>query len=363
MPVYVCMIMIIPVLIGLVGLASSKGKITLKEFFTQQGVLLAIVILGYFISRWTSTQDVEVWSGEIVKKEKNKVSCSHSYPCNPHPCNCDKNGCDTCWDTCYDHAYDWDWNLYTSNREDRVITVDRIDSQGSEEPPRWTQVKIGDPTAQAHDFTNYIKANPGSILRRSGVAELYKGLIPKYPNKIYDYYYCDRFLVVGDVNVPGIEKWNRQLNVTNADLGAKKKMNIVVVAVALNEPEYAYALEEAWIGGKKNDLVIVIGIPSYPKIEWVSIFSWSTAEDLKVELRDAIIRVGTMERREEIGKLIYQMADEKFIHRHMDDFKYLMAGAQPGTAGTIILFITGTLLSIGMTISFWKNDPFGDRYR
>ncbi|MDP3800170.1 MAG: hypothetical protein Q8Q90_01980 [bacterium] len=354
--------MLVPIIIGLVGLTTSRGRITLKEFFAQQGVLLVVVLIGYFISRWTSTRDVEVWSGEIVKKEKDKVSCSHSYPCNPHSCNCDKNGCDTCWDTCYDHNYDWDWNIFTSNKEDGVINIERIDSQGNKEPPRWTQAKIGDPTAQTHSFTNYIKANPGSILRRTGAAELYKGYIPKYPNQIYDYYYCDRFLVVGDIGIPDIKEWNRQLSEINAELGAKKKMNIVAVAVALNEPEYAYALEEVWIGGKKNDLIIVMGIPNYPKIEWVSIFSWSIAEDLKVELRDAIIKIGTMERREEIGKIIYQMTDDKFIHRDMDDFKYLMAGVQPGTTGTIIMFILGTLLSVGMTFYFRACDPFGDRY-
>ena len=56
------------------------------------------------------------------------------------------------------------------------------------------------------------------------------------------------------------------------------------------------------------------------------------------------------------------MTDEKFVFRNMDDFKYLMAGAQPGTTGTLILFTIGTALSIGLTIFFWESDPFGDRY-
>ncbi|MFY9493507.1 MAG: hypothetical protein WAP55_03475 [Minisyncoccia bacterium] len=361
MPVYVCMIMLVPVIIGLVGLIISKGRITFKEFFLQQAVLLVVVVVGFFMARWQSTQDVEVWSGRVVNKEKDKVSCGHSYPCNPHPCNCGKDGCDTCWDTCYRHSHDFDWNAYTSNREDWRITIDRIDDQGVHEPPRWTQTHIGDPTAQAHGFVNYIKANPGSILRRTGAADKFKAYLPPYPNKVYDYYHCDRFLVVG-VEVPDIKQWNTMLSEINADLGAKKWVNIVFVAVGLDESEYTYALEEVWIGGKKNDLVIVAGVPNYPQIKWVSVFSWSIAEDLKVELRDAILGIGTLERRDDIGLQIHQLTDQKFIYRSMDDFKYLMAGAQPGTAGTLILFTIGTMLSVGMTVFFWKEDPFGDRY-
>ena len=48
MPVYVCMIMIVPVIIGLVGLITSKGKITIKEFFLQQAVLLLSRLAEYF---------------------------------------------------------------------------------------------------------------------------------------------------------------------------------------------------------------------------------------------------------------------------------------------------------------------------
>lgn len=362
MPVYLVMILAIPVLISLIGLISSRGKITLKEFAVQEVVMVLLVAMGYGISMWTSTHDVEIWSGKITEKAKKRVSCEHSYQCNPYPCPTKEDPGRICWNTCYEHDYDYDWMIYASNGE--KIEIDRVDSQGNNEPPRWRRAFVGEPTAQARDFTNYIKANPESILRRRGATEHFKDMLPEYPNKVYDYYYCDRFVTIGLI-VPDAKAWNNLLSEINADLGAKKKMNVVVVVANTPDRSYQYALEESWIGGKKNDLIVVIGAPRYPQIEWVAVSSWSKAEDLKVELRDAILNLKTLEERDKICGLIYKMTDEKFIHRSMKDFKYLMAGVQPGPMATIVLFILALGASLGLTVYFWKNDPFeegGYRY-
>lgn len=360
MGIYLLMVLAIPVLISMIGMLSSRGRITLKEFGILEAVMVIVVAVGYGISRYTSTQDTEVWSGRIVEKERDRVSCEHSYDCNPHPCNCDDKGnCDTCYDTCYDHSYDYDWVLFTSNKE--RIEIDRVDRQGVNTPKRWADAYVGEPTAEAHDFENFIKANPSTILRRTAAVDQFKKeMIPKYPDKIYDYYRCNRFIPIG-LSVPDAKQWNSNLDKINADLGAKKKMNVVVIVASTADMAYTYAIEEAWIGGKKNDFIIVIGAPNYPKIDWVSSVSWTIAEDLKVELRDAILKVGTMEKRDELCQLIRQMTDQKFVHRHMDDFEYLMASVQPGPFTTLFLFTLAFSLSVGLTIYFWKYDPFGDR--
>lgn len=354
---YLIFVLLIPVLIGIIGLLWSKGKITIKEFLAQEGVLILIVAIGYFIARYQAIQDEEIWSGRIIKKAKVKVLCSHSYPCNPHPCG--ENGKDTCWDTCYEHWFDYDWVLYTSNEE--KIIIDRVDRQGEDEPFRWTRAYFNEPTAQTHDFENYLKTNPGSVLKRIGAKDQFKGLLPEYPKNIYDYHYCDRFLAVG-LSVPDSKEWNRNLQDMNADLGKKKQVNIIVLVVKTGNSSYEYALEEAWLGGKKNDLVVIIGAPEYPQISWVRIMSWSQSENLKVELRDEISDIGVLNKRAEITQSIRTLVDQKFVRRQMADFKYLLASAQPSTGVTIFLFLFGVAVSIGLTVFFYKQDPFGDEY-
>ncbi|MBI2056206.1 MAG: hypothetical protein HYT37_02405 [Candidatus Sungbacteria bacterium] len=348
--------MLFPVIVGVSGLLWSRGKISIKEFFVLEGSCLFVLTIGFFIARFSSTADVEIWSGRITAKERVRVSCEHSYSCNPHSCNCDSKGnCSTCYDTCYEHSNDWDWDIITSNSE--TITIDRIDSRGSYEPPRWTQVSIGEATAQAHYYENYIKAHPESILRTHGNRKAFENLIPEYPSIIYDYYHNNRFITVG-IREPETKFFNRALQEINADLGAKKKVNIIVVAVNTADSAYEFALEEAWIGGKKNDLVVILGVHEYPNISWVRIMSWTLAEELKVELRDTLIDIGSMKKNDELLRAIRDHVDRQFVHRHMSDFKYLMAGAQPGITGTMILFIIGVSASSGLAYYFYRNDPF-----
>lgn len=356
------LLLIIPVLIALGGLIYSANKddsyykITLPEFFVLIGVTALFITGGYFASRMYNSYDKELWNGRVADKKQEWTSCEHSYQCNPHPCG--KDGKDTCYETCYEHFRDYDWNLYTTNHE--KIEIARIDRQGSDEPSRFTKAKFGDPTAVSHSYKNYIKGNPWSILRRQGLAEKFKGLIPEYPIDVYDYHYVNRFLSV-KVPVKDITKWNNDLMQLNADLGKKKQVNVILLAVNTSDSGYIHALEEAWLGGKKNDIVIIFGITEYPKIDWVRVVSWTSVEDLKIALRDNIQTIGNLEKRTEIITEIRRLVEEKFVRRKMADFEYLAAGISPPFWILVLLFIGGIGVSVGLMIYFLNNDPFKSR--
>ncbi|OGZ95953.1 MAG: hypothetical protein A3I44_05215 [Candidatus Sungbacteria bacterium RIFCSPLOWO2_02_FULL_51_17] len=363
------LLLLVPILIALGGFLVSivRGDryyvITLREFGVLIGLVVIVVVGGYFISRMASTYDVEVWSGRVAGKEKEWTSCEHSYSCNPHQCNCstDSKGvttCSTCYDTCYEHVNDWNWVLTTSNSEQ--VGIARIDRRGSYEPPRFTKARIGDPTALTHAYTNYIKANPWSLLRKQGLAEKFKPLLPAYPASIYDYHYVNRFMAAGSASIPvgEVAFWNRQLMELNADLGRKKQVNIIMLVVPTSDSAYVHALEEAWLGGKKNDFVVVFGAEHFPRIEWVRTMSWTRAEDLKVALVNDLQEIGTFERRDEIVAKLRTEIERSFVRRPMEDFEYLMAGIRPPTWALILLFVLGTGISIGCTVYFWREDPF-----
>lgn len=364
-------LLFLPLCIALCGYIWSVHKgdgrygITLKEFLVLTGVVVIVVGggygIGYRISRESATRDYETWNGRIVKKAQERVSCEHSYACNPHPCMCDEDGCSTCWDTCYEHSNDWDWAFYTSNAE--RVEIDRVDRRGSREPPRFAKIRIGDPTALVHEYTNYIKGNPWSILRRHGSADQLKDLIPPYPVAVYDYHYVNRFLSRGVSGIPEevVAFWNKDLMELNADLGRKKEVNIIVVAVGTEDSSFLQALEEVWLGGKKNDVVVILGVPKYPAIAWARVMSWTRAEELKISVPDSLEAIGSLEKRKEILGAVRSETERLFVRTSMKEFEYLLAGIQPPFWVFMVLSVIGVAASAGLTIYFYREDPFDSR--
>jgi hypothetical protein len=78
-------------------------------------------------------------------------------------------------------------------------------------------------------------------------------------------------------------------------------------------------------------------------------------------LRDTILELGSLDQRDAIIKATGEQIKTNWHRRNMKDFEYLMVGLQPSTEWTIALFILGTLLSIGLTVYFWIEDPFDSR--
>ena len=336
--------------------------ITWKEFFVQMGVVLVLVTAGFFICRAGAVIDTEVWSGRITGKEQVEVPCTHSHS------QCiawDEDGICTAWHTWYEHDHDYDWRAYTSNNE--TITIPRVDRQGVNPPPRWTRIQDGDPTAQAHGFINYIKGNKKKFFTKPQNYQKLeeKEMLPNYP-KIRDDYFCDRFINV-NVDMPGVEIWNMELMEINAFLGARKKVNIIMVAVmGQDREEYVRALDYKWLRGKKNDFIIVFGVNRYPKLEWVEIISWTDDENLKNQVRGELFEKTNLDNMQEILAIVRnQMINSKMYVRKKfkDDFRYLRKSIVPPTWALIMLYVLGIGGSLVLSIFFHRNDVFGDEGR
>jgi hypothetical protein len=348
-------LLLIPVLIGLVAWKIST-KITTKEFLLQFGVQFMVAAISAVTVYYQDVADVEFLNGRLVKKEQDRVSCSHSYSCPPCTQTCDKDGknCTETCSTCYDHDYDYNWNLYGSTGN--VWTVPRIDRQGLNEPPRWTQAQVGDPTAETHSYTNYIKASPDSLFRRQGLIEKYKLTLPVHPEEIYDIHYVNRLVLAG-VSVPDAAQWNADLMEANADLGAAKQVNMQVVLT--NQPqEWFYALEEFWMGGKKNDVTLVIGLRG-SEIQWATVMDWSDNKIFGIQTRDNIADLKVLNRNK-VMKVLRTNVSAQFIRKPMHDFEYLEASITPTTTQWVVSIIIGLIIAIGMSIWLHKEDVFGE---
>jgi hypothetical protein len=342
-------------------------KITWKEAAVQIVVQAALIgaFVGIILSQ--NMSDTEVWNGVITNKKRVEVSCSHSYKCHCYTTcsnSCSGSGssrscsqsCTEHCQTCYDHRYDVDWDIYSSLRESWSIS--RIDRQGLVEPPRWTVANIGEPTSTTHRYDNYIKGSPDSLFKTGQSNLTFQKKLPAYPSGIYDYHRLDRLVRIDhDMTGVDIKKWNAGISRISSEVGSSKQANIVVVITELPQ-DYFQALNNHWLGGKKNDAIPVIGVDKDSNILWVEVMSLSN-EEFKVRLRNELMATNKLDPEVTLAT-IKQVVQSSYIRRPMKDFEYLKSSIQPTTGQWIFGMVLSILFSIGLSILFYFNDPFGD---
>jgi hypothetical protein len=317
--------------------------ITWLEMGLNIVIVVAVVSTVWFLGKGYQTHDVEIWNGKVTGKAQESVPCSHSYQCH---CKSTKNG--TSCDTCYEHPNDWDWDVDTTVGK---FTIDRIDSRGSDEPPRWTTVQPGQPVAVDKWFTNYVKAAPQSLFNPNSQAlSKFGPMVPPYPDQIYDYQYDNRVLSIG-TNVPNIAGWNYDLAMMLRDLGPAKQVNAIIMFVNSTDPSFEYAVQGKWLGAKKNDVVVLLGTPHYPEISWVRVISWTDNQLFKVQLRDDILATNTVDK----TKILDMMSTEiskSFQRKHMRDFEYLKEDIMPPDWVIWLAIILSVGGSIALSVFF-----------
>lgn len=354
------LLLLIPLIWPLAAKLIYKHEITFLEMALNVLVGVAIVLAGWYAGKYGQMLDTEIVNGQVVSKYSEKVSCDHSYSCHCRP-SCSGSGssrsCSTTCDTCYEHAYDVDWKLKTTVGD---IRISRVNRQGTIEPPRYTRASAGDPVAQSHTYVNYLKAAPESLfshLDKREAMEDFAGRLPAYPGHVYDYHYVDRVLSLG-VSLEDPAQWNTDLANALRDLGPSKEVNAVLVFTKDASPRIADALSGSWLGGKKNDVVVVIGAPQYPNIEWVRVLSWTPNELFKVKLRDALLDLKSIERNAVVNTLSTHIA-QRYQRRHMQDFAYLESAIEPPRWVVILLVVVGLGSSVGLSIYLSRVDLFG----
>ena len=113
---------------------------------------------------------------------------------------------------------------------------------------------------------------------------------------------------------------------------------MIVVVAKTNDPNYMYAIRDAWEGANKNDIVLLIGSEDGQKIEWVDVISWTKNELFKIELRDSVSDLGIIDR-SKIMPLVEAQIAKNFDRRHMAEFEYLSNEIDPPAWLMILLAI------------------------
>lgn len=341
----------------------TRGQMTIGKsvIFAGVGLLISTLILAvaFYAGKGSKTGDTEIWNGEVISKERVHGDYKRSYDCNCKSINsCSGSGknrsCTTSQkcDTCYEDHYTVSWNCKSNIGGWRIDHADRTSRSvySLPDPPRYSIIKPGDPVARANSYTNYIKAVPSSLFRpaQESLKVQFANQIPAYPINVYDFYKVDRVVPVG-VSIPNAREWNDKLSDVLKKLGPAKQANAVVVITKSADPNYFYALQDAWQNGKKNDIVLVIGAPEFPKkAAWVNVMALTENNIFQVKLRDDILALEELTADAVIG-VVQKNGAESFKRKRMRDFQYLEDEIDPPEW----VMWTSMILILGAYLGFW----------
>lgn len=331
--------------------------VTWSEFAIQMFVAIVIAGMGVVITIPQPSYDVEILNGKVLEKYSEKVSCSHSYDCNPRRV-CSGSGkdrsCRTVYDTCYEHFWDRSWRVKTSFD---THTVSRVDRRGLTEPEKWTAVKVGEPASDSSMYRSFVREVPEhfmSHITAEMIMKDYEGKIPTYPSKIYGMYKIDRLVQAG-IKVPDAQAWNERTSEFLKERGAAKKVNLVTVFTNEKDQRFSQAIEAAWMGGKKNDVITIIGVEEWPKISWVRVLSWTESEYFKVATRDKLYAMENVDI-DKYFTIMGESIDKDYTYSSMRRFEHLSNDRAPPLWAIVTAIILTVLANLVTTYIMHKNE-------
>jgi hypothetical protein len=361
------LLLFIPVVIAAIARWKFEHTIAWPEVAVQI-VFVSLVVSGvWFAGKYGQTHDFEIWNGEVTSKQRDHGHYVESYKCFCHQ-SCSGTGenrsCHEVCQTCYRDHYTVHWYLETTIGDIRLEYMDRTSRRVYDEPdpPQYRNARVGEACSAERSYTNYIQAVPESLFNTYSEAELaqFTDLIPVYP-RVHSYYKFDRVLTMGMGDSINHREWDDYIDRYQKVLGNSHQVNIILLIVNTPDQMYRHALEQAWLGGKKNDVIVLIGSSNYPAIDWVDTITLgrnSGNELMTVEMRDNLMGIGTLEDHKVVVGSMVRTIEDKFDRKPMSDYEYLKDEIDPPVWVIVLAFFLSVALSIGATIFFHHTDYF-----
>ena len=301
---------------------------------TVMAIVLSISFaVDWGVRRWQMEQklsDTEIFNGTVSNKIAQLETVT--YPCNPR--------------TVYNPRTKTSKTIYEDCRRDVINyrielsfgdTLDYGTQDRSQRPPReWQDLNLGQPASLPKKYRNYIKASDTTILKRKAFLSNYQyaKLVPEIP-RVYDRIKVDQVIAINDKD--GYKKYdkaqmdifNKRLAGLNGKLGESKQLNTIVILVPDYMNDMIYAVDQKWIGGNKNEVIVFINLAKDRSITRVQSLSWSTSNgDIEAKLDNILVNeVKQINNEEEINTAIDKIQstlDSTFDRKSMQDYEYLL---------------------------------------
>ena len=349
---YLWILTIPSLLIVIWGKYRYRKEITYLEWCVQfLGLVVSTSICIGLLSLTGSytTSDFDILNGQVTGKERVRVSCEHQYKCGETCSGTGKNrSCSPIY--CDRHSYDVDWDVKTSVGD---LTIERIDDQGVRKPPRWAEVKIGEPAAQSESVTNYLLVDDERFKTDPKIMEKYKGQLPDYP-KPFDYYRFNRVINQTSMYYVNLNTWlNEQLK----KYGKEKELNIILVIT--NKPDdYYYALKQHWRGVRKNDVILFYGIDKTSNVKWFRADSFADGQSNQILLKQLQSMTYEKQLNQALVAEQFNLIVKDYKRLPNEKFAYLMDAYEPPMFFIIMVMLVNAIVTYVIAMYFVSEDPF-----
>lgn len=291
---------LLPILIWLVIWALDE-KIVLWEAAISCSVALAMAAIFQYSAVIGMTRDTETWSGQIDHATHHPRWVEEYQEMHTRTVGSGKDEHTEIYYTTEHRTHPEHWTAETSidttygieqsffeeiRRNFKNLTTETPGKSGFYSGDRNIYVAYNKtgfcyPVTDTRTWQNRIKAAP-SVFSFTPVPKTLKVYDwPKNP----DWQVSDRLLGSSSVLVNKLE-FDRM----NARLGPMKKVNVIMVGFFREPAIYGQYQQAAWVGGKKNDLVICFGGATRNEPpQWVYVFGWTDKELVKQNLQTLLL--------------------------------------------------------------------------
>lgn len=358
---YITLLFIIPLIVWLIiAKLIFKHEFSWAEMGIQAGVTSVVLALLVVMGTHYQTVDYKMVNGIVTNLNAKKKNCnqmwsdfSDGFCTNEYTrrvrdgqtCTTinNKRTCTPKYKTQYRSIYPWEIRYFVeteiSNHE-----ISRVDAQGAETPPRFSEIQKGDPVTQLVSYTNYIKGASDTLFNQK-----YEDVPPLAYPKVYDYYKVRRVIYFGaPSNSDEVSEWDKQLAILNADI--RETGANVIIGVTNSTQDWSERLAQAWDAHNINDVVVVLGVDN-ETIKWVDVRSWSEYDIVNIEIRDEILNLKVVDKTK-INDIIKSAILEHYKQQPMENFEYLAEDIPPPTWMYIIAAIILLVITPGVTYYF-----------
>lgn len=355
MPIELLLFLAIPIVIILISRYKFPRRISYKEMGIQFSIISILVIIVYTTGIASMSHDVEIFNGVVTSKDRLHDEYEDPYDC---MCMTSKDGITSC-QTCYETRYTVDWFANSSVGRINFKSLDTSSKSVylTPDPILYKKCIIGEPASIEHPYENYILAVPDSLFNNKIIDPEFASKIPNYP-RVFNLYHINRVLNVdSDISSKEVYDLNKYISNYLRILGGNKEVNVIVILTEIDDPNYRFSVEASWLGGNKNDVIVIIGLDGHT-ITWSDTITWalnSGNEHFQVNMRDNIMLTGEFDVAT-ISNVTQRTILEYYDRPTMKSFEHIKDDIEPPTYMMIIMFIVSVFGSVGLSYYFYRNE-------
>lgn len=358
-------IAIIPVLVGGYFWLKSQ-EVVWQEWIGGSAVGFLLAGTFHALCLFGMTSDVETWSGQIEKAVHHPMWVEKYTTTEHHSSGSGKNR--RTWTTTKTHyrTHDEYWEAVTSIGDSHRISEDFFTEIHGRFGGEIKAESGSRPGFYSGDRNDYVSYNESGYVYPVTSQRMWSNKVKAAPS-IFSYSKVPTNVTV--FQWPRNDDWTmsdrlvgtasalfdlREFDLLNSRVGPAKKVNLIMVGWDSEGPEISQWQEAAWIGGKKNDLVVCFGgMTAESPAKWSRVFGWTDEEIVKRNIASLMLKPMSK------IQLLAAIEDEVRRNYKIKDWSKLdyLTPEPPGWSYGV--FILTTVLTQILLYCWFHNNNFG----